>query len=50
MAAISQDARTVFYADRRAAAPISVRSAVVLWLASSALIWAGLFQALRALV
>ena len=50
MPAISSDARTYFHASRAAAEPISVRSAVVLWLASSALLWAGIIQALHRLV
>ena len=50
MAAISQDARTLFQADRHGATALSVRSAVVLWLASSALLWGGIIQALRTLV
>jgi hypothetical protein len=50
MSAISQDARAYFQAGKAAAEPISVRSAVVLWLASSALLWAGIIQALRTLV
>jgi hypothetical protein len=50
MAAISQDARAYFQANRAVAEQISVRSAVVIWLASSALLWAGIIQALRTLV
>lgn len=50
MAAISQDARALFQADQRGTTVLSVRSAVVLWLASSGLLWAGIIQALRALV
>lgn len=50
MAAISQDARTLFQAERHRATPLSMRSAVVLWLASSALLWVGIIQALRTLV
>jgi hypothetical protein len=50
MAAISQDTRAYFQASRAVAEPISVRSAVVIWLASSALLWAGIIQALRTLV
>lgn len=50
MPAISSDARAYFQASRAVAAPISVRSAVVIWLAGSALLWAGLIQALRTLV
>jgi hypothetical protein len=50
MAAISQDARVLFQANQRGAAGLSLRSAVVLWLASSGLLWTGIIQALRALV
>lgn len=50
MAAISQDARTLFQAEQRGASVLSVRSAVILWLASSALLWVGIIQALRALL
>jgi hypothetical protein len=50
MAVMSQDARALFQAEHRAPAVMSVRAAVVLWLASSALLWAGIIQALRALV
>lgn len=49
MAAISQDARAFFQGSRTAVEPVSVRTAVVLWLASSALLWAGIIQALRGL-
>lgn len=49
MAAISQDARALFQAERRPASALSMRAAVVLWLASSALLWAGIIQGLRVL-
>jgi hypothetical protein len=50
MPVITQDARTYFHADRAATQTMSVRAAVVLWLASSALLWVGIIQALRTLV
>ena len=50
MSVISQDARAFSKPTSRRAPAMSVRSAVVLWLASSALLWVGIIQALRALV
>lgn len=48
MSAISQDARAL-YSTARTAAPLSVRSAVTLWLASSGLLWAAVAHLVRVL-
>jgi hypothetical protein len=48
MSAISQDARAL-YGTARTAAPLSVRSAVTLWLASSGLLWAAVAHLVRVL-
>lgn len=49
MSVLVPDARTEFRADLRTAPPMSMRSALVLWLAGSAQLWIGIIQLLRTL-
>jgi hypothetical protein len=50
MSVLAPGAKTDFHVDRQTARPMSMRSAMVLWLASSALLWIGVIEALRTLI
>lgn len=50
MSVLAPGAKTEFHVESQTTRPMSMRSAMVLWLASSALLWIGVVEALRAMI